>query len=423
MADFITNTAKMKEMLRTTVEVLKNNPAEDYLTKYVKGKAEVEVANKRGFVVILDFEENGSFAYTNPNGGSLATPYKPTYDRITCNYQYVQVGSEVTNESVVQSAASGSVVGDAAKAAAMKKAAQRMVDMEEFYFCQGDGTQVIARITAPTNTTSLTISGAADGIGAYFLKKGQVVRIYDSTLTTLKGIRTIGAKTTNSGNIPIDSALSVVAGDLVLPEGDAVAPTTTGIKGLPYIAALDNGPYYDKNKTTNPNLAPTVDATAGANSRTRLENLDTRMRNRHGSRPDVVEVTSPAQKSQYMSLFLASPVVHYEGKTRPSADLGLDSWEYTWYGRPIRDFRCLPADKWFKLKLSSLCRVSIGDVGKMLVQPTDYVLKIVSGAYANAMQRWDDEYVEYFSANPADLGALTNLTFTGALTLANDKRV
>src|SRR5690348_9322910 len=125
--DLISNTAKLKELLRGSVEMLKNQSDQDYLTKYVKGKAQVETANKRGFITILDFEENASFGYVDPNGGSLVTTHKPTFDRITCNYQYVQVGSELTNETLANSA-SGAVVGAGAKALAIQKAAQRMVD-------------------------------------------------------------------------------------------------------------------------------------------------------------------------------------------------------------------------------------------------------------------------------------------------------
>lgn len=419
--DFISNTAKLRELLRGSVEMLKNNSDQDYLTKYVKGKAKVETANKRGFITILDYEENASFSYGDPNGGSLATTHKPTFDRITCNYQYIMVGSEMTNETLANSA-SGSVVGAGAKALAIEKAAQRMVDMEEYYFCQSDGTQVLARITGANAAAVVPIAGTADGFGAYFLKKGQVVRVYDSTLVILKGIRTIAAKTANNA-ITFDSALAVVNGDLILPEGDATTPTTTGIKGLPYIAGTATGAYFDKNKTTNPNLAPIVDSNAGALSRTKLENLDTRHRIRNGRRMDVVDVTSPTQISQYFALMLAGATVHYVGDKRPSADLGLDSWEMTWFGKPIRDFRFLPAASWFKLTLKSLCRVSLGDTGAMNMPAGEYVQKIASGAYVNAQQKWDDEYVEYFSPNPALNAALTNLTITALPQLVTDTRV
>lgn len=419
--DFISNTAKLRELLDGSVEMLKNTSPQDYLTKYVKGKAEVETANKRGFITILDFEENASFSYGNPNGGSLAMTHKPTYDRITCNYQYIMVGSELTNETLANSA-SGSVVGAGAKAAAIQKAAQRMVDMEEYYFCQGDGTQVLARITGANAGAVIPIAGTADGFGAYFLKKGQKIRIYDSTLVTLKGTETITAKTSN-GAITISNTVAVVNGDLILPEGDATTPTTTGIKGLPYIAGTATGAYFDKNKTTNPNLAPIVDSNAGALSRTKLEQLDRRHEIRNGQRPDTVEVTSHAQMSQYFTLMLTNATAHYVGAQRPSGDLGLDSWQMTWFGKPIKAFRALPTGSWFKLTLKSLCRVSLGDVGKMLTPAGNPVQKIESGAYVNAQQNWDDAYVEYFSANPALNAALTNLTITSLPQLVNDTRV
>lgn len=420
--DFISNTAKLRELLAGSVEMLKNNSDQDYLTKYVKGKADVETANKRGFITILDFEENASFSYGDPNGGSLATTHKPTYDRITCNYQYIMVGSELTNETMANGGSAAGVVGANAKAAAIQKAAQRMVDMEEYYFCQSDGTQVLGRITGANVGAVIPLAGTADGFGAYFLKKGQVIRIYDSTLVTLKATVTITAKTANN-EITISAVTAVVNGDLILPEGDATTPTTTGIKGVPYIAGTATGAYFDKNKTTNPNLAPIVDSNAGALSRTKLENLDRRHRIRNGKRVDTVDVTSPAQMSAYFSLMLTGATAHYVGQQRPSGDLGLDSWQMTWFGKPIADFRALPTGSWFKLTLKALCRVSLGDVGKMLTPAGNPVQKITGGAYVNAQQNWDDAYVEYFSANPALHAALTNLTITALPQLVNDTRV
>jgi hypothetical protein len=233
---------------------------------------------------------------------------------------------------------------------------------------------------------------------------------------------TVSAKTSNIA-FTVDSNVTIVTGDLVLPEGDATTPTTTGIKGLPYIAGTASGAYFDKSKTTNPNLAPIVDSTAGALSRTRLEQIDTKHRIRNGYRMDTVDVTSPTQMSQYFALIVAqTPTVNWNGTNRPGPDLGLDSWQFSWFGRPIRDFRFLPAASWFKLSLRSLCRVSLGDTG-MLTPAGEYLQKITSGAYANAQQKWDAEFVEYFSPNPALNAALTQLTITSLPTLKDDTRV
>jgi hypothetical protein len=419
MPDFISNSAaKMKELLRGSVEMLKNNSPQDYLVKYVKGKAEVETANKRGFIVVLDYEDNASFMYGDPNGGSLATTHKPKFNKITCNYQYIQVGSEITGETMANSA-SGTAVGADVKAVAVQKAAQRMLEMEEFYFCQGDGTQTLARVTANTTAgTTVNCDGSVDGIGAYFIKNGQTIRIYDSTLVTLKYTILVTAKTSNTA-FTVASNVTIVTGDLILPEGDATTPTTTGIKGLPYIM-LPSGAYFDQNKTTIPALKPIVDSVSGALSRTKLENINTKHRMRNGRRLDTACITSPTQLSQYFSLFIAGALAQYVGDKRPQGDLGLDSWDYTWFGKPIRDFRCVPATAWYQLSLKSLVRVSLDDVGAMLTPGGNYLQKISSGAYKNAQQRWDDAYLEYFSPNPALNAGITALTFSSLPLLKDD---
>lgn len=56
----------------------------------------------------------------------------------------------------------------------------------------------------------------------------------------------------------------------------------------------------------------------------------------------------------------------------------------------------------------------------MITPAGDYVQKISSGAYANAQQRWDDAYLEYFSPNPALNAGLTALTFSGLPLLVDD---
>jgi hypothetical protein len=421
--DFQANSsAKMRELLRGTVEHLRNNSPQDYLTKYVRGKAEIEAANSRGFIVVLDYEDLGSFGYMEPDGGSLVTTHKPAFDRITCNYQYVQVGSELTNETLANSK-HGRPVGADAKASMIEKAGQKMLDMEEFYFCQGDGNQTFARITANSAAAIITCAGTADGFGAYFIKKGAVVRIYDSTLVTLKGTRTVTAKTANTA-FTVNSNITVVIGDLVLPEGDATTPTTTGIKGLPYIM-LPSGAYFDKNKTTTSALKPIVDTTSAALSRTKIENLNQRHRIRNGRRQDVGIVTSPTQHSAYFSLFTAlTPTANWNGEKRPAADLGLDSWDYTWFGTPIRDFKCVPATAWYHLTFSSLCRVEMGEVGKMITPAGDYVQKVdATLGYLNSQQRWDDAYLEFFSPNPAQNAGLTALTFASLPLLVEDTYV
>lgn len=421
MPDFVANSgAKMRELLRGSVEMLKNNSPQDYLTKYVQGKADIETANKRGFIVILDFKDNSSFGYTDPNGGSMVTPYKPDYTRITCNYNYIQVGTELTNETLANSA-NGNPVGAGAKAVAIEKAAQRMLEMEEFYFCQGNGDQTIARVTSGTTAgTTVTCAGTADGFGAYFVKLGQVIRIYDSTLVTLKYTRTVSAKTANNAFTVSGGNVTIVTGDLILPEGDATTPTTSGIKGLPYIAGTASGNYFDLSKTTIAALRPIVDSVSGALSRTKLENLDTRHRIRNGRRMDTACITSPTQMSAYFSLFLASPQVHYVGSERPAADLGLQSWDYTWFGKPIRDFKAVPATAWYHLTLRSLCRVQMGEDGRAITPHGEYVPKITSSGYANAQQRWDDAYLEFFSPNPALNAACSALTFTNLPLLVDD---
>lgn len=419
MADLISNTSALRELLRQSVERLQANP--ELLVNWARGKAQVEEINKRGFSVALDYDRNNSIGYPNPNGGAFVTPDMTTFDKLTCNYQYLQTGARVNYESHLQSA--GALVS--AKAEAMNKIAKAIVEWEEFYLCQGDGTQKIASIPTGTTSATQTCNGANDGIGAYFLRVGQTVRIYDSTGVTLRGTKTILSKTSNNV-IVLDSSIATSNGDIIVPEG-TVAPTNA-VKGLPYIYAL-TGAYFNLNKTTNPNLKPIADNASAALSATKILYNWKALQLRSGKNPNVVIAVPPAQMAYYYTLFrgISTDVTraNYNGDTRPQGDLGLASMEFTWFGMPMKEFNNLLPNVFLFLPVDKLCKAELKGRGAVDLPAGDWIQTVSNAGegYLMSVDKYYDNAIEYFTPAPHMFGGLTNLTWSGLPVLSNDTYV
>ncbi|HXG86111.1 MAG TPA: hypothetical protein VNI84_18975 [Pyrinomonadaceae bacterium] len=421
------NNGSLREIMDNTLQDLRNAEENNYLTAKVKGTVKVVDANKRGFVVALDYSTNASGGYMNPAGGNLVTTNKPELDRMTANYQYVQFGQEIDNENLANSKA-GHHVGASAKAMATAKEMNRRLEFEEWYFCRGDGSQVLADITAAVviaagATGVIACSGARDGAGAWMVRVGQVVRVYDVTLATLKTVGTVVAKTSNqSFSLLCVSAVNIVDTDVILPQGDANAPTTTGIKGLPYLVKA-SGPYFDKTLSNVPALQAIVDSATGTITRTSMEQLYRRHNSiRNNKSGKTTAVVSPARMSDYFTQFYAQNAaqVHVVGGERPNVDNGAANREYTHFGQPIDEYKFLHPKFWYNLDFKSFCRLTLKEAGAMLTPGGDYVQKIQGGNYANAQQKWSDDFLEYLSVNPAKNSAFTALGFAGLPLLAND---
>lgn len=434
------NNGSLRELMADYLQDLRNANEDNYLSaKITSGRDRIRIldTNKRGFVTALDYSTNPTGGFmspttASPNTGNLVTPYSPQLDRMTVNYQYIQFAREVDNENIANSKA-GLHVGATAKQLAAKKELNRRLEFEEWFFCRGDGTQQIADITAGVSiaaaaTGTITCSGSRDGAGAWMIRVGQRIRIYDVTLATLRSYATVTAKASNTQfSIVPDSNLTagnaVVDTDVILPESDTANPTTTGIKGLIYLLKT-SGNYFDKALATVTALQAIIDASTTTFTRTTMEYLRRRhkaYRNNGSAKTEIA--TSPAQVSNYYTQFYAQNTaqVHIVGDKRPGIDFGgADDDSYTHWGQKINEYKLMHPKNWWHLDKSSFARLTMKEAGAMLVPAGDYIQKIASGAYINAQAAWSDDYLEYFSDNPAKNCGFTALTFSGLPLLVND---
>lgn len=422
MADLVGNTNALRELLRQAVERLQANP--ELLVNYVKGKAKTEEINKRGFSVTLDYDRNASIGYPDPNAGAFITPDSTTFDKFTCNYQYLQTGARVAYESQLQTA--GALVS--AKAEAMSKIAKAIVEWEEFYLCNGDGTQTIATLpnSGGTNSATHTCNGSVDGFGSYYLRPGQRVRIYKSDGTTQVGSTVVVSSKASNNSVTFTTTVDLSAAGtncIIVPEGTIA--TSNAVKGLPYFMN-PTGAHFNLSKSTNLNLRPVVDTTSAALTATKILYNFAKLEMRAGQSPNVLIAVPPAQHAYYNTLFRtgSSDVtrVNYNGagSGRPAADLGLDSMEYTWFGKPMKKFQNLQPSVWYFIPVDKLCKAELKGRGAVDLPAGDWIQAVNSSGYLMAVDKYYDNAIEYFTAAPHAFGGLTALTFSGLPTLSSD---
>lgn len=424
------NNGSLKELMSESLIDLK--VAHNYLTSKLNGGSamQVLVANNRGFRFALDYTRNNSLGFMEPGGGNLTRTMQPALDNMTANLQYMQYGQEITNLQLANSR-SGVHVGPTAKALAAKKILEREAEMEEFYFCRGAGTQQISIVTATATVpvvgteTTVTCSGAADGLGTYPLGVNQRIRILDASLTfKSSGIITAKANNTTIGFTPeVVTTATIIGTDLIFPQSDATTATTVGPKGLPYLVK-NTGPYFDKSLSTVTALKAIIDSATTTFSRTTMEALYRNSQARIGKKVNQRAVCSFAQYSNYYVQFYAqnSAQVHVVGDMRPGVDSGaaknMDS--YTFWGQPIDEYFYIHPANWWNLDYGTFCRLTLKDIGIMLTMPNEYQLKVASGEYANAIQSWDDQYLEFISDQPFRNAGFTALSFSGLPGLPKD---
>lgn len=418
------NGGSLKEIMADALVNLKTK--NKYLTsKLNNGSAlDVKVANNRGFRIALDYTRNNTVGYMNPDGGNLTTTLSPALDTMTANLQYIQFGQEISNLQLANSR-SGMHVGPSDKALAARKLLERRAEIEEHYFCRGEGFQTIGDITTTVATTIdvegvMTLAGTRDGLGAYLLGVGQKVRVF-TVAFVYKNKGTITSKTSNTvvGYTPDHiTTTGLLDTDVVLPEADSVtyATSTAGVKGIPYLVKT-SGSYFDKALATVSALRGVIDSSTTTFTRTTMEALYRNSQLRSGDNPNQRAVCGLAQLSNYYVQFYAqnSAQVHVVGEQRPGIDVGAAKTmnDYTFWGQPIDKYPFIHPKNWWNLDYSTFSRLTLKEAGAMLTPAGQFVQKISSGEYANAQQSWDDDYLEYLSDQPFKNAGFTALTFTG----------
>lgn len=163
-------------------------------------------------------------------GAVLPTAGAQTYVDYTIKPSYQYGGIKVSGQVIEQSKTDKGAFGRAVQLEMENLRNQFRSDLN-FQF-QRDGSGVRATINAGSSGTAVTINATPYDL----LFENMLVDIYDTTLTTLKGTRTVSAvtldpKTWTVTGITIDSALTVVNTDVIIRSGNK-ANEITGLDAV-----------------------------------------------------------------------------------------------------------------------------------------------------------------------------------------------
>lgn len=410
-----------QEMIGSVIEVLHTNEP-DFIKK-VERQASKEPTNFRGRREPLEIAPNPSLSFGNPDGGVLATPGAPDFSHLLIPYVWLNTGLETSYNSIMN--AGKGTVGDPLEQIAVSTG-RTLVKWLNIFASNGNGTTKIGIVSARTSNSVLTLDDVTDSIGATQILVQQRVKVFDPTGTTQRvgvvgsGTILIGSKTkTTITRDPagIDWPSTVVAGDIIVPEGST---PSVGFKGVPYINN-DVGDYFglarsvvDVTQSTN------VSAGGGGLSAALLFGTWARIRQRVGAMglkgTGITELAvGMTQHTAYFNLVPAQTFQHI-GAQRPSGDIGLSSHEFTWFGTPIEQYLDWLGNRVDFLNFDYLKIANLKEAGSMMGMPINDELQSFDGVTSNyraAKAKFWDVGRDYFSTAPHRLGVISSLGMTG----------
>lgn len=415
-----------QEFIGDVIEVLHQREA-DFLKK-LQRKASTEPTNFRGRREPLEVAPNGSLSFGNPNGGVLATPGAPDFNHLLIPYVWLNTGLETSYDTIMN--AGKNTVGDPLEQLTTSTG-KTLVKWLNIFASNSNGTTRIGLVSARTSNSVLTLNDADDSIGATQIiaqpnMKGQRVTVWDPTGTTQRagvvgaGAITVGAKTKttitrDAGGI--DWPSTVVAGDIVVPEGST---PSVGFKGIPYIVN-DAGDYFGLSRTAIDVIRSVINAQGGAPlSAANLFSTWNRLRQRVGAvglnGTGITEIACGMTQHEAYYKLVPTATFQHIGATLPKGDIGLSSHEFTWFGIPINQYLDWRGDRMDFLNFDYLKIANLKELGSMMGMPINEELQSFDGAtnnYRAAKARFWDCGRDYFSPAAHRMACLSELDMTG----------
>lgn len=229
-------------------------------------KQDVEKISNRQMRVPLEIAPGGNFQYFNADGGDLGRGSGPTWDKavLSCvfmseNIEYTKLaewGTDDSRKAIVQ--ATRRLI-----ARAMLEL-QRQLDAQ----LQQDGSGAIGTIGAASTSGGVdTYVCDTDGFGVRLMRQQQVVQVYDSSLTTLKGVGTITQWDVENKTVEVTPAIpGATSGDRIVTNGISAPTSLPGLYGVPYHDSnSSSGQWLGFDRSTTPQIrASRVNANGNA---------------------------------------------------------------------------------------------------------------------------------------------------------------
>lgn len=389
--------------------------------QYVTHEVEEVPTSYTGRQVVIETKANPSLSFGSLDGGDLATPSNPTIDNLLVTYQWMNSGFRQSYGAILNN--DKETVGDPFQRAA-KSSAKQFTQWLNYYMSAGDGLTTLATASASYaggTPTLFTANGTTDSFGATRIVDAQRGYIYDSTGTTQRtgtvgsGVLTISSHTKTAITFTSNAPSDFVTGDIFVPEGG----NQTGIKGLPYLVAA-TGNYFNKSRSSVTQLQSQIINVSGALTAALLLRLEALACQAAGEDIGAGNPTYCMAFAQwYNYLGLITPVSYqFNSNGRPPTDLGFNTLQATWFGRPMKTFLQLRGDSIFRLHLDCYRMATLKKVGQLdpglPAGGGDWMqqLSTTAGNYAAGRDRWLDFAGDLYCREPFREAALTGLSMS-----------
>lgn len=389
--------------------------------------------NASGIKVPIELSPNPSLSYGSGNNDAFATAGASDFDNFNVTYAFINAGTietyagflnrnKNTSEDMVRYQEASS--------------ARQFANFLNCYASRGDGTAALATISSNYSggtPTIATCNGSTDSIGTTQLVKGGYYLFYDAAGTTQR-TGTVGASAiqlssktntacTFASNIPSD----VVSTDIIVPQLGGQTDASTAIIGLPLIDDA-SGTYFSKARASYPGLASYEKASGGTLTAGMLSETYWSIVQRGGWMTG--DGTSNLDKSLWMVLntgnmqsyyalslnsgaIVSSPHYFVHGTEAPKNDLGMSSFQSTWFGAPMKIGNDIRGDEIYFLGKNSLRRAVLKEVGDISsgFPASDYLQNIDgSGNFLTARVKLTDFWGQIYSPQPFKIGKISGLT-------------
>jgi len=312
------------EKVRTKIPILFDK--EDTFYSMIE-KGEVEQISNRDMRIPLEIRPGGRFGHFDPAGGDLGRGEGPTYEKAVINTVHLRHAIEWHKKTEWATDSARKAVVQSVK----KLLASGMVEFRravDALAVSSDGTGVLGTVSGYTTAGGKdTLVCDVDGFGVRLMRHGQMLSLYNSTLTTRKPF--VGGGTVN-GEAPIDlmdlqnktvrlngAATTPTAGDKLVVSGLASTPPVS-MYGVPYhISNASTGSWLGLDRALFPEIrANRVNANGTSlalpYARLAMNKIGDRLGQDHGTKATIW--MHPCQVQAYEEMAQSVMVINKEAK-------------------------------------------------------------------------------------------------------------
>lgn len=221
------------ELERVLTKVRTVFERDDLFYAHIK-KRNVEKISNRQMRIPLELRPGGAFAYFNPDGGDLGRGGGPTFDKAVVTAVFLVEAMEYTKLTEWATDDSRKAVTNAVRrmTATALDEMRRQIDSQ----LMQPGTGVVGTISGVTTAAGVdSYALNSDGFGARLVRHEQIVQVFDTTLTTLKGSGKITLCDTDNKSIDVTPAIAgVIPTDLLVVNGLSNPASLPALYGVPY---------------------------------------------------------------------------------------------------------------------------------------------------------------------------------------------